>query len=221
VALQHFEQNDLALRIWVDAICINQNDEKEKSHQVGIMAEIFNRASEVLVWLGPSEVGSEEALGFLRQIGNEALQLYGREQNNNDQANTPDGKKVVDRDVFDALRTRWFPDGVPNFDLESTQRVLQRPWFRRVWILQEAALNENVTFYCGNQSISKHVFRTGAHMIIGLANETFAHSRLISSDLPVWQTLAGTNFISRRTLYFVASAKRKKFLWKFSYYGLR
>lgn len=209
VALQQFEQNDLALRIWVDAVCINQNDEKEKSHQVGIMSEIFKRASEVLVWLGPSEIGSKEALEVLKQIGDQALQLRGHKQNSSEHTNTALDKKIVDRDVFHALRIRWFPDGVPNFDLESTQRILQRPWFRRVWILQEAALNENANFYCGSHSISKHVFQAGARMIIALTNEIFTHGRAISNDLPVWQTLAGTNFISRRTLHFVVKADKK------------
>jgi len=38
--------------LWVDAVCINQSDLEERSHQVALMAEIYTRAQSVLVWLG-------------------------------------------------------------------------------------------------------------------------------------------------------------------------
>ncbi|OCL03408.1 HET-domain-containing protein, partial [Glonium stellatum] len=38
--------------IWVDALCINQNDVSERSHQVSMMADIYKNADEVLIWLG-------------------------------------------------------------------------------------------------------------------------------------------------------------------------
>jgi hypothetical protein len=38
--------------IWTDAICINQHDEEEKANQIGLMREIYNKATRVLVWLG-------------------------------------------------------------------------------------------------------------------------------------------------------------------------
>ncbi|KIM99672.1 hypothetical protein OIDMADRAFT_125843, partial [Oidiodendron maius Zn] len=42
-------------KLWIDAICINQQDEKEKSYQVQHMAEIYRRAKRVLVWVGESD----------------------------------------------------------------------------------------------------------------------------------------------------------------------
>jgi hypothetical protein len=41
-----------SVELWVDAVCIDQGDEEEKSEQIGIMDEIFQRAKTVLVWLG-------------------------------------------------------------------------------------------------------------------------------------------------------------------------
>lgn len=41
--------------LWVDAICINQFDDVERSQQVGIMRQIYSNAARVLVWLGPSD----------------------------------------------------------------------------------------------------------------------------------------------------------------------
>ena len=43
------------LPIWIDAVCINQEDIAERSEQVAMMGEIYKRAARVVVWLGKSE----------------------------------------------------------------------------------------------------------------------------------------------------------------------
>ncbi len=81
LALQHFEQEELALRIWIDSICINQNDKEEMTQQVSMMADIFARARMVLAWLGPGESGAEKGIETLRRLGVEALPgIFGRFQ---------------------------------------------------------------------------------------------------------------------------------------------
>lgn len=42
--------------MWIDAVCINQKDEKEKSQQVRAMSEVYSRAVEVSAWLGPQRL---------------------------------------------------------------------------------------------------------------------------------------------------------------------
>jgi hypothetical protein len=42
--------------VWVDAICINQKDEKEKNQQVRAMSEVYSQAVEVSAWLGPQRL---------------------------------------------------------------------------------------------------------------------------------------------------------------------
>lgn len=55
-ALAHLRPHNGAERfLWVDAICINQNDVVEKSKQISMMPWIYNRAQRVLVWLGQLE----------------------------------------------------------------------------------------------------------------------------------------------------------------------
>ncbi len=43
--------------IWIDAICINQDDKEERGHQVRSMVEIYSRASRVVVWLEDATTG--------------------------------------------------------------------------------------------------------------------------------------------------------------------
>lgn len=50
----HQLRNETSSRvIWADAVCINQSDVEERSEQVALMGEIFRRAYQVVVWLGP------------------------------------------------------------------------------------------------------------------------------------------------------------------------
>ncbi|PMD32780.1 HET-domain-containing protein, partial [Hyaloscypha variabilis F] len=52
LALRYIRKGDSLTTLWVDAICINQQDIKERGHQVGIMRNVYANATKVLVWLG-------------------------------------------------------------------------------------------------------------------------------------------------------------------------
>ncbi|TVY80478.1 Heterokaryon incompatibility protein 6 OR allele [Lachnellula suecica] len=54
-ALFHLRSKTKERVLWVDAICINQSDTEERNHQVSLMAHIYSRAEEVIVWLGVVE----------------------------------------------------------------------------------------------------------------------------------------------------------------------
>jgi Heterokaryon incompatibility protein (HET) len=66
-ALQQIRKQHGPLQIWVDAICINQNDEKEKSEQILLMNQIYSRAQTVYVWLGNGTLESDVAMDSLRE----------------------------------------------------------------------------------------------------------------------------------------------------------
>jgi hypothetical protein len=48
--------------LWVDSVCINQEDNTEKEYQVGMMGQIYHEAKQVLIWLG--EEDEETKLAF-------------------------------------------------------------------------------------------------------------------------------------------------------------
>ncbi|KAI1427448.1 heterokaryon incompatibility protein-domain-containing protein [Xylaria sp. FL1777] len=60
-ALRRLRAPDEVVRIWVDAICINQQDHAERAYQVGMMRDIYQNSSEVLIWLGES--GLDDDMG--------------------------------------------------------------------------------------------------------------------------------------------------------------
>lgn len=45
--------------LWVDAVCINQNDTREKERQVALMGKIYQAAQRALIWLGGSSTNME------------------------------------------------------------------------------------------------------------------------------------------------------------------
>jgi len=68
-ALRHLRGSRAVKVLWVDAVCINQPDNEERSHQVRQMSSIYRRATEVIAWLGESENNSDDAMRLLRDWG--------------------------------------------------------------------------------------------------------------------------------------------------------
>ncbi|PVH79288.1 heterokaryon incompatibility, partial [Cadophora sp. DSE1049] len=68
-ALTHLRYKDSNLMLWIDAICIDQKDERERNHQVMQMGQIYNRASRVLAWLGLGEPSTNIAMEVLKRVG--------------------------------------------------------------------------------------------------------------------------------------------------------
>lgn len=123
-ALRQLRLPDRYRLLWIDSICIDQNDVRERNFHIQRMGSIFNTASNVCVWLGVAGPQSGLAFEFIRKF----VQAY-------DLRTEVEGS--LDRPSFDAL-----------FEL------LTRRWFTRRWALQEIALAKRATLYCGPNSIS-------------------------------------------------------------------
>jgi Heterokaryon incompatibility protein (HET) len=73
-ALRHLRHRLIDRVLWVDAICINQEDLEERSKQVLRMDAIYHGAATVRVWLGPTADYSEFAMNHLRSMPAESFQ---------------------------------------------------------------------------------------------------------------------------------------------------
>lgn len=136
-ALYHLRHHDTARTLWADAICINQDNTRERNHQVKSMAQIFSSASEVLIWLGPKQEDVELGLETIRQadsIITRCGSAYVPEMH------TPE-TKILDVPHID--------DGVHR----SLYALISRSWFFRLWTIQEALLAKKATVKCGSLSI--------------------------------------------------------------------
>ena len=102
--------------LWVDAVCIDQNNTHERSEQVALMQEIYGLATNVIIWLGEEEEDEDLVFSALPTIA---------------EFKTHDGLVNLMSDVKRQVG-RFF------FSLST-----DRPWLSRVWILQEFALAPN------------------------------------------------------------------------------
>lgn len=117
----HSQQGQLkSMPLWIDAACINQTDLQERSEQVQQMGRIYHQAQAVLIALGEAEPGYEKALSTITEGYNRLL----------------DVSKTHGRLAADTL--------------ELAHYVLKRPWFSRLWVLQEAALAQQAWIMYGD-----------------------------------------------------------------------
>lgn len=132
-ALLHLQCEDEERILWIDAICINQNDLAERGKQVQRMAEIYKLAHQTLVWLGPEDRNSSLALIALAQLASTVdvdyvtEEVYGRQ-----------GHEIIYQESMSAL----YYDEKTRCSLVS---LLRKPWFRRLWVWQEARANPDHT----------------------------------------------------------------------------
>lgn len=129
-ALQSLRKPTANLLIWIDQICINQEDYQERSHQVSIMKDIFSHAKEVNVWLGEEDDRSKKLCEYAKKMGR------GEDSPKNTWKSTL-SRIMTQRQLEDAI-----------------QSLLQRPWFQRVWVIPEVALARFSVVICGSSRIS-------------------------------------------------------------------
>jgi Heterokaryon incompatibility protein (HET) len=161
--LQHFRQPDKELRIWIDAICINQSDTEEKSHQIPLMEEIYRKASNVLIWLGKESEGSEEAIHYLTRIGRKFLDRGGPilepKLEQNCEEHGPANKELWEEVYNDSDMTK------------KTEVIWARAWFSRRWIIQEIAFARAATVHCGTEKIEWDIFAMAAEVLAVLEGD--------------------------------------------------
>jgi 6-pyruvoyl-tetrahydropterin synthase len=81
--------------LWVNAICIDQANQKEKEHQIQSMAKIYSQANCVIVWLGEAADDSDQALEEIRITGGKISTHSSK-------------KEVIEKAVLALLQRPWF-----------------------------------------------------------------------------------------------------------------
>jgi hypothetical protein len=147
-ALRHLRYVDTLRVLWVDAICINQQDLEERATQVVRMGNIYKFARRVVVWLGPRSENSGLAISTLAFLGKqvEVNKIYGRSP-------APGCSQPL---WYTASYALPYTEEI----WEAIHDLLELPWFKRLWILQEIQLaSQDSTMMCGNDEISWYLFR--------------------------------------------------------------
>ncbi|KAK3380896.1 heterokaryon incompatibility protein-domain-containing protein [Podospora didyma] len=122
--------------MWIDALCISQNDITEKGVQVALMGRIYRQTRKITVWLGPEDVFTRPALEILFRLASTPRHVVRRAREENPTEMAARCK---------ALRLPAWDSGY----WWSAFAFLQRAWFRRSWVIQELALAPDAQMQCG------------------------------------------------------------------------
>lgn len=133
--------------MWIDALCIDQQNVEEKGFQVALMSDIYSGSAHTVAWLG-EEVEEEDAKMAGRVGGN--------------------GEKLVDAGfqlLWHCAADEHPKDFTPRFSImdgssmatesfkyavAGIEAILERGWWNRVWTTQEAVLPKSITIKCGS-----------------------------------------------------------------------
>lgn len=163
-AIKELSSSHTSNRLWVDQICINQRDEVEKDVQISLMGTIYRQARQVLGWLGEPTEDSE--------IGIEFLSFLGNSERNPSFDSAPAFQELTEGiHGEDKLAYLFSPDGK---HMKAADRLLQRPWFRRLWVVQEVLLSSSLQLRCGQRSIPGDIFFAATRLLASLL--MFPHS---------------------------------------------
>lgn len=128
---------DQARMIWVDALCINQQDIIERNQHVQRMGEIYTMADQVLIWLGEYISCAYELMEMLSALRQKIVDFQ-------------DEAKYLSSG---AIRINFLTDPeIQNLRWDLLSDCLDHMWFWRVWVLQEVVNSKKATIYCANCS---------------------------------------------------------------------
>ena len=170
-ALRHFRGPVRPKKIWVDAICINQSDDEEKGFQVALMGDIYRNASRTWIWLGEESDDSDTAIEYIVSFRD----LLSVPKLNYLKIHHPNPREVPWRAIF---------------------HLLERPWWRRIWVVQEVLKSPRSILQCGKKGVDLELFIQFAtsvpetykeaqtlsqHPFFGILDQWYDHKRIISS----------------------------------------
>lgn len=147
-ALQYLRLQDEGRVMWIDALCINQDDLEERGHQVRRMVNIYSRARKVIAWLGPDRDDAVKALQGLEHVGKQV-----EVTNSFYFARSPGASEPTWHDPI-------HPVPFDDYFWAAVIDLIQRPWFSRVWVIQEIHMgNVNSFLKCGLNEIPWSLFQ--------------------------------------------------------------
>lgn len=150
--LRRLRHPENLVRAWADAICIDQTNNIEKAYQVNMMGSIYDRATEVLVWLG-EDTHSLATDAFKVMVAINTMVTNGTQRTWYD----ADQDLIVTKGIKNVAPLRVSRDNLAPLlqdkTLEAIKQLYQLPWFTRVWVLQEVGLATKATAYWGGECI--------------------------------------------------------------------
>ena len=151
LALRFLRHVDNPRTLWIDALCINQEDSRERSEQVKHMPTIYRQAITVVSWLGPPSSESKIGLSTLQYLGAQLEITRQTFRLPSPECKEPDWFRSSFELPYDSQTWRAIYD------------ITKRAYFERLWIWQEIQMaRRDAVMQCGQDRIPWHLFRRAA-----------------------------------------------------------
>jgi hypothetical protein len=163
-AMRRLRLSDRKRWMWIDAICINQDSDAERTYQVSLMSKIYTSASHVIVYTGEGTFKTDMLFDWLNGLKTADLDILSSWDFDNLAVGVTTslerfwnmGKEslltLVPRTRSDKKKIKISESEL----LDLVREYFSRRWFTRVWVLQEVALPDvrNTSVVCGSRTIS-------------------------------------------------------------------
>ncbi|KAK5732111.1 hypothetical protein LTR17_010819 [Elasticomyces elasticus] len=122
--MMHVEQRISIEPVWIDALCIDQNNVEERNVQVQKMGHVYQSSTQVIVWLGRTDDETvSDSPSFVRKLSRFCA-TYGQHE--------------LNWDHWERQRLLGYKSPFTRRDYTCMAHLLSRPWFSRRWVIQEA-----------------------------------------------------------------------------------
>ena len=163
-ALRRLRSTTSPRYLWVDALCIDQENNIEKGIQVANMLSIYQSASSVVIWLGK--------LNDTPQVGPSTMALL----------------QALDRSLYRELLFERAHGprclALLHNAFDGLMALLARPWFRRTWIRQELAAAKRVSVELGEHSLSWRSIKRATNRLYRMVRLLDAAGKTVATDYP-------------------------------------
>lgn len=140
----------LHITFWADALCIDQNNVSERTQQVNMMSDIYTAADLVVVWLGLAADDSNTAVDFIA----------------NPKANW-------NREGWDLISPIGQAIRMNNTIEKAVVALLERRYWRRMWIVQELCLAREILVLCGTRALAWHHLSSFVELLSRASNSRY------------------------------------------------
>ena len=137
-ALHYLRHTNTPRYLWCDALCINQNDDREKTVQIRNVFDIFAKARRVVAWLGEETEWTSVAFEVLRKTTADPLVTF------QFQTGPFERWSILPDISYGDRRT---------IVQEALADLYRRPWCKRTWVRQEVFAAQHVVVRCGAHEI--------------------------------------------------------------------
>ena len=169
LALRRLRKASDARYIWIDALCINQDNGEERNHQVALMGSIYESCTRALLWLGDYEspAGSPRQTLTIEEAETQSWEEISAEQTSMQDKGFAAMNTVHELSINKHLSATSFFEEIVKSDerndlhhLRSFGSIFDLTWWTRIWTIQEAVLPLMATVLYGSFAVKWEVFET-------------------------------------------------------------